>query len=679
MPCFTSLVRFAAALGSLLVVATSERAAPAQPPGGEPMGPQAKVLHRFSGLPKWVTGVAFSPDGRSLAASSYQLVRLWDVESKQPSAELKPIAGYAKAVAWSPDGKRVAVAEYGAVTLWEVAGGTQARSLDGHGGYVNAVAFSPDGALVASGGDDQTVRLWNSNDGREQLVIQEFEYPVTGLAFTPDGKWLTVSSGDETRVTKPGPVRVFNAASGEERPLDLPVHEKAATGVAVSADGRWLASTSMDEKVNVYDLASGKAVGFFADHARQTNAAVFLPGGQAVISAGGGRAKGKNDIKLWLRASGDELGTISGHELRVTSIALHPDGKTLASGSYDGTVALWDLTPILEAAGGLLAAAASDAPPKLRAGIIGLDTSHVIAFTKLLNDENAPPELAHCRVVAAYPKGSPDIQSSVIRVPGYTEEIKKLGVEIVDSIDSLLEKVDVVLLETNDGRPHLEQALPVLKTGKPLFIDKPIAGSLADAIAIFEAARKYQTPVWSSSSLRYTPGAQEIRAGKIGRVKSAETYSPCTLEKTHPDLFWYGIHGVELLFTVMGTGCESVRRTVSTPEQDVVVGKWEGGRTGTFTGDRGGGKSGYGGKALGETGEADVGARADYRPLVVEIVKFFRTREVPVSEAETLEIYAFMEAADESKRQEGAEVRLDAYMEKAREGAKRRLEELDRP
>ena len=128
-------------------------------------------------------------------------------------------------------------------------------------------------------------------------------------------------------------------------------------------------------------------------------------------------------------------------------------------------------------------AASAEDGPTIRVGIIGLDTSHAIAFTKLLNDENAAPELANCRVVAAYPKGSPDIESSVTRVPEYTEEVKKMGVEIVDSIDDLLAKVDAVLLETNDGRPHLEQLRPVLAAGKPVFIDKPVAGSLADAIS----------------------------------------------------------------------------------------------------------------------------------------------------------------------------------------------------
>ncbi len=307
------------------------------------------------------------------------------------------------------------------------------------------------------------------------------------------------------------------------------------------------------------------------------------------------------------------------------------------------------------------ASAAQDAKP-IRVGIIGLDTGHVIAFTKILNDPNAAPEVANCRVVAAYPKGSPDIESSVSRVPKYTEDIQKLGVKIVDSIEDLVKQVDAVLLESNDGRPHLEQARPVIAAGKPLFIDKPIAGSLKDAIKIFREVKKAGVPVFSSSSLRYGKNSQAARAGSLGKIQSAETHSPASLEKTHPDLFWYGIHGVESLFTVMGTGCESVVRT-SVDGKIVVTGKWKGGRTGVFREGKG-----YGGKAKGDKGEGAVGSYDGYRPLVVEIVKFFRTRKPPVNSEETLEIYAFMEAADESKRQNGAEVLLESVMRDAAEG-----------
>src|SRR5580704_7492667 len=110
-------------------------------------------------------------------------------------------------------------------------------------------------------------------------------------------------------------------------------------------------------------------------------------------------------------------------------------------------------------------------PKPLRAGIIGLDTSHVLAFTQTLNNGPKNPadadKVAGVKVVAAYPQGSKDIESSTSRVPDYTAKVKDLGVEIVDSVDDLVKKVDCVFLEANDGRVHLEQVLPVLKAGKP--------------------------------------------------------------------------------------------------------------------------------------------------------------------------------------------------------------------
>ena len=300
----------------------------------------------------------------------------------------------------------------------------------------------------------------------------------------------------------------------------------------------------------------------------------------------------------------------------------------------------------------------------LRVGIIGLDTSHATAFTKTLNTENASPEFGGYRVVAAYPQGSKDIESSVSRVPGYIEEVKKLGVEIVNTIPDLLKKVDVVLLESNDGRPHLEQVIPVLKAGKTVFIDKPVAGTLTDAFAIFQAAKDYKVPVFSSSSLRYMSNMDDIvKNQSIGKVLGAESFSPCTLEATHPDFFWYGVHGVEALYAVMGTGCQTVTR-VHTPDTDVTVGVWEGNRIGTFRGLRAG-KTGYGGHVFGEKGITTLGDYNGYDPLLKEIVKFFQTGISPVSPEETLEIFTFMEAADESKRRGGTLVSLAETRQKA--------------
>jgi len=290
----------------------------------------------------------------------------------------------------------------------------------------------------------------------------------------------------------------------------------------------------------------------------------------------------------------------------------------------------------------------------------------VIAFTKLLNNAKASGPLAGLRVVAAFPGGSPDVAASSKRVAGFTNQLRdEFKVVIATSIDELLEKVDVVLLESVDGRPHLKQVQLVLKAHKPVFIDKPVAGSLADALRIFELARKYQTPCFSSSSLRFAPGIAGLRKDpKVGEVLGCDVYGPCELEPHHPDLFWYGIHGVESLFTVMGPGCKTVAR-VQTKDTELVTGVWNDGRVGTFRGIRKG-TSGYGGLVFGTKGIVPLGNAGGYQPLVEAICKFFRTGQPPVSVAETLEIYAFMEAADESKRRGGAPVTLASVIAKAR-------------
>jgi predicted dehydrogenase len=319
-------------------------------------------------------------------------------------------------------------------------------------------------------------------------------------------------------------------------------------------------------------------------------------------------------------------------------------------------------------AGSLQPLSGSKVSEEGKVGIIGLDTSHSVAFTKALNGTDAGPEFGGYRVVAAYPRGSNDIKSSAERIPGYIEEVKSQGVEITSSIDELLNKVDVVLLETNDGRLHLEQALQVMKAGKRMFIDKPVAASLSDTISIFEAASHYNVPVFSSSSLRFDQVVQEIAGGKIGKVLGADTFSPATIEKTHPDLFWYGVHGVEVLFTLMGTGCKSVSR-VYTENTDLVVGLWNDDRIGTFRGTRSGIYD-IGGIAFGEKANLSLEKEHGYNPLLIKIVEFFKTGIAPVTADETIEIFAFMAAAEESKFKKGIAVDIEQVIKKAREEAK---------
>jgi predicted dehydrogenase len=294
--------------------------------------------------------------------------------------------------------------------------------------------------------------------------------------------------------------------------------------------------------------------------------------------------------------------------------------------------------------------------------MIGLDTSHVVAFTRAINN---PDKHSGCKVVAGYPGGSPDVEASASRVENFTRQLRdQHGVEIVDSIEELCRKVDGILLESVDGRPHLAQARPVIAAKKPLFIDKPMAGNLADVIEIFRLAEQNNVPCWSSSSLRYYPAIVEMKEkDTAGQVLGCDVYSPCSLEEHHPDLYWYGVHGIEMLFAVMGTGCESVRR-VHAKDCDLVVGLWKDGRIGTYRGLRMP-KSGYGITIFGSKGITQGGKSAGYDPLVDEIIKFFKTGQVPVPQQETIEIFAFMSAADESKAKGGAAISLPELIEKA--------------
>lgn len=294
-------------------------------------------------------------------------------------------------------------------------------------------------------------------------------------------------------------------------------------------------------------------------------------------------------------------------------------------------------------------------PPLKRVGIIGLDTSHSLAFAKGLNDPSSELSASGYRVTAAYPYGS-TIEISTSRIPGYIKDIQSYGVKIVESIRALLAEVDYVLLETNDGNPRLLQATEVIEAGKPVFIDKPVAASLEDVQKIYALAEQKHVPVFSASSLRYMDTIQAAINGKIGKILGADTYSPATLEPHHPDLFWYGIHGVESLIALMGVGCKEVARTY-TEGTDVVVGTWSDGRIGTFRGTRTG-KHTYGGTAYGENGDLTLGPYKGYDTLLSKIIQFFDTAQSPVNANETLEIYRFMTAADISKARGGAKVAL---------------------
>jgi len=317
---------------------------------------------------------------------------------------------------------------------------------------------------------------------------------------------------------------------------------------------------------------------------------------------------------------------------------------------------------------GVLPALAAERAKEIRVGILGLD-AHGLPFTQILNGPNNTGDLADLHVVAAWPGGSADVPASREILGQSVEPVRKLGVEILDSVDAVLRKSDAVLILSIDGRTHLELARATIAARKPFFIDKPVAASLTDTIRIFELARQAGVPCFSSSSLRYSQGIFGMRDNQaVGKVLGCDAYGRnAPLEPSHPDLFYYGIHGSELLFTIMGPGCVSVSRTRA-ESADFVVGVWGDGRVGTLRGIREGATN-FGATVFGTKGIAPAGKFEGYAPLLVEIARFFKTGKPPIQVQQTLEIYAFMEAADESKRRGGQPVTLESVLAKARAAA----------
>lgn len=296
------------------------------------------------------------------------------------------------------------------------------------------------------------------------------------------------------------------------------------------------------------------------------------------------------------------------------------------------------------------------AAEEIRIGIVGTDTSHVTAFTKILNDPASPDYLPGAKIVAAYKGGSKDLQESASRVDGYAEELRtKWGVQFYSDIGQLAKRVDAVMLTSVDGRVHLEQAKPIIAAKKPLFIDKPLASTLADAREIARLAKEAGVPWFTASSYRFGELGTSM---KFEDARGVTTWGPGPLEEHHElELAWYAIHPIELLYTLMGPGCETVSRAVG-KDNDVITGIWKDGRIGTVRALRPYGT--YGAVVYREKTvvESKPKTAEGYRPLLVEVIKFFETKQPPVSNEESLEMFAFMDAAQKSKQQGGVPVKL---------------------
>ncbi|WP_422350959.1 Gfo/Idh/MocA family protein [Flagellimonas sp.] len=289
-------------------------------------------------------------------------------------------------------------------------------------------------------------------------------------------------------------------------------------------------------------------------------------------------------------------------------------------------------------------------------GVVGLDTSHSPTLIRVINSSD------HFEVTTAFTTVSMDFPLSANRVDRFTREVKGMGVEVVLTLKELLDKVDYVLLCTVDPRLHLSQAKEILRSGKRVFIDKPMAASLKEVVKIFRVSKKFNVPTFTSSALRFMQSAVKIRNGDFGKVIGADVYSPISYQPIFPELYWYGIHGIELLFTVMKPGCLRVKR-FNTTKYDIITGVWADGRVGNFRGLKTG-KAKFGGQVFTEKGLFRMDDYQGVEPLRHAVLDYFETGKVAVGSQETIEIFAFMEAAHESSKRNGEWVLIDEILDK---------------
>ena len=295
----------------------------------------------------------------------------------------------------------------------------------------------------------------------------------------------------------------------------------------------------------------------------------------------------------------------------------------------------------------------------IRLGIVDFDTSHAVEFTKRLNHVGIGEDqwVEGARVVAGVPGRSAISPDSI---PKNLATLQGYGIEILNDPADLFGKVDAVLVESVDGSVHLDRAMPFLRKGMPTYVDKPFACSLADAKALATVAMREHIPLMSSSSLRYAPEvvAASDPKGPLGPIVGVSTHGPSPTHPRNPGLFHYGIHPVEMLFTLMGAGCKRLT-CLSEPGADVVTGVWSDGRIASVRGIRSG-KQDYGFTVFGEKGVKTQGVSTQfiYRELLKRIVAMFETRQLPIDLRETLEIVAFIEAARQSGEAGGAPVEI---------------------
>ena len=287
---------------------------------------------------------------------------------------------------------------------------------------------------------------------------------------------------------------------------------------------------------------------------------------------------------------------------------------------------------------------------ELSIGLIGLDMSHAVEFTRRLNDREHAEHVPGARVTAGWPGGSADFPLSCTRVEKFMAQVREMGVEIADSPEAVAQRVDVLFITAADGRAHRPLFERIVGFKRPTFIEKPLATSSHDARGIFRISAEAKVPVMSCSTARFgEPLQRAVADDSLGKIIGCDVFGPMPEEPTQPGLFWYGVHSIEVLNVVMGRGCREVR-AYRNDDCDLVTATWDGGRVATFRGMRKG-EWKFGMTLHRERGAefVDLLHNSWFKPTIELMLAHLPHGTSPVEAADTLEIIRIIEAANASR------------------------------